>query len=123
MKGRAPAIAFKKKQSSYLEWSSENSERVEYIANKSPRKKKTPFQKEAPKLRSILSSTTTGRKFLATADIFSLQQLDVSKRDLTLGSKKTKASPKEQVKMNEGNSYRQLRQQATVSKRLTSELG
>jgi hypothetical protein len=29
-----------KRQSSYLEWSSENSERVEYIANKSPRQKK-----------------------------------------------------------------------------------
>jgi hypothetical protein len=38
-------------------------------------------KKEAPKLRSILSSTT-GREFLVTADIFSLQQLDVSKSDL-----------------------------------------
>jgi len=50
------------------------------LINHHGRKKKS-FQKEAPKLRSVLSSTT-GRKFLVTADIFSLQQLDVSKSDL-----------------------------------------
>ena len=89
---------------------------MEYIARTNHHsKKKKIFQKEAPKLRSTLSCTT-GRNFLVTADRFSLQELDVSKSDLILsGSKKSKASPKEQVKMNGENSYRQLRDSKPLS--------
>jgi hypothetical protein len=60
---------FKKEQNSYLEWSSETSERVGYIARINHHGKNFLSKKEAPKLRSILSSTT-GRKFLVTADRF-----------------------------------------------------